>query len=195
MESVQEENTQMETQTAESKPTVESTENTEMFLKEDYSEKSFAVYGNTREHKDTLKALGGKFNKYLKIDGERKVGWIFNKQKQENVVEFIMKANSGQTDYQLPISDTTGLPTVNPQKNQKYQFVKYKVYKPRDGQKVQLKVSGKTVDGEIVKIETHNDIVDTVYIDFDGQTSMAVISRGKWQIWGYNVSHSLFFTE
>ena len=164
-------------------------------IKEDYSEKSFAVFGDTKEHKDTLKALGGRFNRYLKVDGETKLGWIFSKQRQEDVVEFIMKANAGETDYKLPESASTDLPTVNPRKNQKYQYVKYKVYRPRDGQIVQLKVSGKTVDGEIVKIETHNDIVDTVYVDFEGQTSMGVISRGKWQIWGYNVSHSLFFTD
>jgi len=167
----------------------------QMQIKEDYSEKSFAVYGDTKEFKDTLKALGGKFNRYLKIEGETRNGWIYPKSKQEQVVEFVMKANAGETDYELPASNTTDLPTVNPMKNQRFQYVKYKVYRPREGQKVQLKASGKTVDGEIVKLETHNDIVDTLYIDFEGQTSMAVIARGKWQIWGYNVSHSLFFVQ
>ena len=135
----------------------------------------------------------------MTIDGEKMPGWVMSKNKQEQVVEFVMKANSGETDFNLPASasapETSDLPTVNAGRNQKFQYVKYKVYRPRDGQKVQLKVSGKVVDGEIVKVETHNDVVDTLYIDFEGQTSMAVIARGKWQIWGYNVSHSLFFTE
>lgn len=38
-----------------------------------YSEKSFAVYGDTKQYKDELKALGGKFNLNLK-EGP---GWIF----------------------------------------------------------------------------------------------------------------------
>ena len=41
-----------------------------MDIKEDYSEKSFAVYGETKKFKDILKNLGGRFNKNLKIDLE-----------------------------------------------------------------------------------------------------------------------------
>lgn len=46
-----------------------------------YSEKSFAIYGNTKEHKDKLKELGGKFNSNLK-DGP---GWIFSNNNSEKV--------------------------------------------------------------------------------------------------------------
>lgn len=41
----------------------------------EYSEKAFAVIGNTKEFKDTLKKLGGKFNSRLSCGA----GWIFSK--------------------------------------------------------------------------------------------------------------------
>lgn len=47
----------------------------------DYSEKSFAVIGDTKAIKDTLKELGGKFNFRLSCGA----GWIFSKTKLEDV--------------------------------------------------------------------------------------------------------------
>lgn len=45
----------------------------------DYSEKSFAVFGNTKPIKDRLKELGGKFNPHLHPFGAESgvPGWIF----------------------------------------------------------------------------------------------------------------------
>lgn len=45
----------------------------------DYSEKAFAVVGDTREIKDTLKQHGGRFNSSLTVDGSKVAGWIFSK--------------------------------------------------------------------------------------------------------------------
>jgi len=47
----------------------------------DYSEKSFVVRGNTEQHKEALKDLGGKWNARLR-DGE---GWIFPSMKKDEV--------------------------------------------------------------------------------------------------------------
>lgn len=47
----------------------------------DYSEKSFAVVGDTRAIKDELKRLGGRFNARLTCGA----GWIFAKSKQDEV--------------------------------------------------------------------------------------------------------------
>lgn len=55
----------------------------------DYSEKSFVVRGETRQHKETIKALGGKWNSNLK-DGS---GWIFPVSKKAAVKEWI---NTGE---------------------------------------------------------------------------------------------------
>jgi hypothetical protein len=53
---------------------------------EDYSRYSFALYGeSTKNYKDQLKALGGKYNPNLK----GKPGWIFSTICRENVEEFI----------------------------------------------------------------------------------------------------------
>lgn len=53
----------------------------------DYSDKAIAIYGNTKEIKDRLKELGGRFNPHLR-DG---AGWVFPKTKAENVRQFIAK--------------------------------------------------------------------------------------------------------
>lgn len=45
----------------------------------DYSEKAFAVVGDTRAIKDTLKQNGGRFNSSLTVGGSKVAGWIFSK--------------------------------------------------------------------------------------------------------------------
>jgi hypothetical protein len=47
----------------------------------DYSDKAFAVIGETKPIKETLKALGGRFNMFLKCGA----GWIFPKTKLQTV--------------------------------------------------------------------------------------------------------------
>lgn len=47
----------------------------------DYSEKAFAVVGETKSIKDDLKLLGGKFNNFLSCGP----GWIFSKKHIDNV--------------------------------------------------------------------------------------------------------------
>lgn len=55
----------------------------------DYSEKAIALFGDTKEIKDSLKELGGRFNKFLTHDGEKKCGWIFSKTKTSQVQQLI----------------------------------------------------------------------------------------------------------
>ena len=52
----------------------------------DYSEKSFAVIGDTYPIKDKLKKLGGTFNRRLSCGA----GWIFTKKSKQAVEEFIL---------------------------------------------------------------------------------------------------------
>jgi|688.fasta_scaffold1748369_2 hypothetical protein len=49
---------------------------------EDYSERSFVVYGDTKIHKEKLKEMGGKYNPHLSIG----CGWIFSIKKKEEVM-------------------------------------------------------------------------------------------------------------
>jgi hypothetical protein len=53
----------------------------------DYSEKSFAIIGETKPIKDHLKELGGKFNFRLSCGA----GWIFPKTKLQEVTDFLTK--------------------------------------------------------------------------------------------------------
>jgi hypothetical protein len=51
-----------------------------------YSEKAIAVIGaDTKQNKEQLAALGGKFNKFLKCGA----GWIFSKKHQAKVEAFV----------------------------------------------------------------------------------------------------------
>lgn len=51
----------------------------------DYSEKSFAIIGDTKPIKEELKTLKGRFNARLTVDGEQVAGWVFAKRNQEPV--------------------------------------------------------------------------------------------------------------
>jgi hypothetical protein len=55
----------------------------------DYSEKSFVVRGNTKEYKDKLKELGGKWNSNLTDGG----GWIFSNTRKDKVEEWLSNFN------------------------------------------------------------------------------------------------------
>lgn len=47
----------------------------------DYSDKAFAIIGDTKPIKEQLKKLGGRFNMHLKCGA----GWIFSKKQLDNV--------------------------------------------------------------------------------------------------------------
>jgi hypothetical protein len=51
----------------------------------DYSEKAVAIFGDTKAIKDQLSALGGRFNKYLTLNGKKCAGWIFQKSKEDDL--------------------------------------------------------------------------------------------------------------
>lgn len=53
----------------------------------DYSEKSFAVFGDTKPIKDLLSNLGGKFNGRLRKGDSTAPGWIFQIRKKDQVIE------------------------------------------------------------------------------------------------------------
>lgn len=64
-----------------------STKQVENVTIEKYSEKSFVVRGETKEHKEKLSDLGGKWNSRLR-DG---AGWIFPNMFKDNVENWINK--------------------------------------------------------------------------------------------------------
>ena len=54
----------------------------------EYSPKSVAVFGDTKSIKEELKAMGGKFNSRLTINGKRLAGWIFPKSKEPRLAYY-----------------------------------------------------------------------------------------------------------
>ena len=59
----------------------------------DYTEKSIAVRGDTKQYKDLLTSIGGKWNTSLtdKSTNEKFAGWIFQKSKREYVTNELNK--------------------------------------------------------------------------------------------------------
>lgn len=55
------------------------------FVIVDYSEKAIAIFGNTKQIKDELKGIGGRFNPLLNNEGQKQAGWIFPKTKKIEV--------------------------------------------------------------------------------------------------------------
>ena len=60
---------------------------------EEYSPKSFVVRGGTKQHKDSLLALGGKWNSSLtdKQSGDKFGAWLFWGEKRKEITEWIEK--------------------------------------------------------------------------------------------------------
>ncbi|MDR1120681.1 MAG: fusion protein [Dysgonamonadaceae bacterium] len=55
----------------------------------DYSEKSVAIFGDTRAIKEQLSTLGGRFNKFLTLKGKKCAGWIFQKNKEDDLRKLV----------------------------------------------------------------------------------------------------------
>lgn len=54
----------------------------------EYSAKAVAVFGETKAIKDELKAMGGRFNSRLTINGKKIAGWIFPKSKEQRLAYY-----------------------------------------------------------------------------------------------------------
>jgi hypothetical protein len=55
----------------------------------EYSEKSVALFGNTKPIKEQLMAIGGKFNRHLQHLGQPTAGWIFSRKRLDQVLQLI----------------------------------------------------------------------------------------------------------
>jgi hypothetical protein len=54
-----------------------------------YSVKAYAIFGETKPLRTRLKEIGGKFNPYLKENGERSPGWIFSAKKYDQLTKLV----------------------------------------------------------------------------------------------------------
>lgn len=71
----------------------------------DYSEKAIAVYGDTKQLADALKALGGYFNARLK-EGP---GWVFSKKRRSEIEELLKPYRSTQSTFNKECSSSDDL--------------------------------------------------------------------------------------
>lgn len=70
----------------------------------DYSEKAIAVVGDTREIKDQLKALGGRFNPRLTCGA----GWVFSKSKRDAVEAMLGGETPAKREPRIKAGSNTG---------------------------------------------------------------------------------------
>lgn len=63
----------------------------------DYSEKAFAVIGNTKPYKERLRELGGRYNPALTCGP----GWIFRAGKREEVEKYVAQFGGGKVKQLL----------------------------------------------------------------------------------------------
>jgi len=66
---------------------------------QDYSDKAIVVRGDTKEHKENLKKLGGKYNPSLRDGDSRSPGWIFSKKCEANVLEYVSSGKITAPDW------------------------------------------------------------------------------------------------
>ena len=67
-----------------------------------YTDKSIAVFGDTKPWAGNLRELGGKFNGKLRNGTGSAPGWIFPMKLQGEVMQFIAQANSGMIQPTAP---------------------------------------------------------------------------------------------
>ena len=77
----------------------------------DYTDKSIAVFGDTKSIKEILKSLGGRFNTRLSYEGEKTAGWIFPIHMRSQIEE-LLEMSDETTDTEI---------TFEKDKNENYQ--------------------------------------------------------------------------
>ena len=151
--------------------------------------KSFVIRGDdTKRFKDQLRAAGGKFNPML--DGGP--GWIFSVKKKEEIQVLLDQIQGGDIKGDQPTSRKINIPGQARTQAVTYTF-------PRPNQKSILTIlsDGISAKYHISSIETHDGIVDTIFIFPDGKPmdiKKAVVVNGKWQIWCHPNEHSITFS-
>ena len=80
----------------------------------DYSEKAIAVIGETKQHKDKLKELGGSFNPRLSCGA----GWIFSKKRLDDVKAYFLSLKTAEQDNNIQSKENAEFEQVNSQESQ-----------------------------------------------------------------------------
>lgn len=73
----------------------------------DYSEKSVAVFGDTKLIKGKLKSLGARFNKFLAYGSERRAGWVLQKSKRSELEAICKQYDNKVSSEATQATETT----------------------------------------------------------------------------------------
>lgn len=78
----------------------------------DYSAKAIAVIGDTAPIKDDLKAMGGRFNARLTVEGQKVAGWLFSKSKESDVMAYVKKLNESGAAEPMNAEESAPAPVI-----------------------------------------------------------------------------------
>lgn len=163
---------------------------------EQYTSKSIAVFGDTKDYKDMLKDMGGKFNRNLtNSEQETAPGWIFSNKKEANVKKFVDDINSTINPAKQvksnvrTVAQKIEFPNVYAADDKEYQIIFFTVMLPKIGSSFTVRKndsddeSNKT--GTIGKILSENYPFDHIAVTFDDdddnvEYEMKIIN-GKWK--------------
>ena len=188
-----------------------------MIFNENYTDKSFVISGSTKEFKEQLMALGGRYNPKLKTGP----GFIFSNKKEQEVKDFLNNNNNNNNDndnnYDIlatnkgKITNTkikSALPSTNSSFNYPNRFIgsdglSYQIIittcpLPYLDQKVTVKYTDSSFDSVISNVNNSspvNDIILTYQENDISKQTRAIILNGKWQVYLLDIEHELIFHQ
>ena len=72
-----------------------------------YSEKAIAVFGDTKDYRESLASAGGMFNPSLKYKDGRSPGWVFSKSKKAAIEALLQNIFSGKVSKSVTPYETS----------------------------------------------------------------------------------------
>ena len=188
-----------------------------MIFNQNYTDKSFVISGSTKEFKEQLMALGGRYNPNLKTGP----GFIFSNKKEQEVKDFINNKNSDNNSNNNDILSLdknvinkvnskikSPLPSTNSSFNYPNRFIgsdglSYQIIittcpLPYLDQKVTVKYSDSSFNSIVSNINDSspvNDIILTYQENDTTKQTRAIILNGKWQVYLLDVDHELIFHQ
>jgi len=193
-----------------------------MIFNQNYTDKSFVVSGSTKEFKDQLMTLGGRYNPNLKTGP----GYIFSNKKEQEVKDFINNKSSSSTDKDILSidQDTTNktnkinttnkinmkspLPSTSSSFNYPNRFIgsdglSYQIIittcpLPFLNQKVTVKYADSSFDCVVSNINDGsviNDIILTYQENDITKQTRAIILNTKWQLYLFDINHEIIFHQ
>lgn len=185
-----------------------------------YSEKSFAVVGDTKTWRENLKELNGKFSPFLSRPdyngGQKFAAFIFSNKHLQTVQAELARINAGQVQpkpiepkkpkdvgvsrVSLPGVASLPIPTTTMVAPEGMQYVHYTkpIALPRVGQTVLIDAgaAGQSTQ-RVIQVLSQSDpkVIDYVSIGVDMSTpsSALQIINGAWQAYGVLQPHTITF--